>query len=55
MCPCMYNTIQNINTSTLIAMALFLGIGIAVGLFLLSGTFYLIWRFIRSIEKKDYN
>lgn len=52
MCPCMYDIMQKIDTSTLIAMALSLGIGISIGLFLLAGTFYLIWRFIRAIETK---
>lgn len=34
-------------------MCLGMGIGIALGLFLLAGTFYLIWRFIRAIEKRE--
>jgi hypothetical protein len=32
-----------------------LGIGIAIGMVALAGTFYLIWRFIRAIEKRDVN
>ena len=34
-------------------MCLGMGIGFAIGLFLLVGMFYLIWRFIRAIEKSE--
>lgn len=36
-----------------VMMGLSIGIGLALGLAALAGTFYLIWRFIRVIEKKE--
>ncbi|MPM11717.1 hypothetical protein SDC9_58067 [bioreactor metagenome] len=44
---------QNMDGWSLFLMCLGMGIGLAIGLFLLAGTFYLIWRFIRAIEKRD--
>lgn len=48
-CP----TFQNINGWGIAIMGICIGVGIAIGLFLLAGTFYLIWRFIRAIEKRE--
>lgn len=39
--------------SMMAIMALCMGIGLAIGLAALAGTFYLIWRFVRAIEKRD--
>lgn len=44
---------QNMDGWGLFLMCLGMGIGLAIGLFLLAGTFYLIWRFIRAIEKRE--
>ncbi|MCM3443367.1 MULTISPECIES: hypothetical protein [Metabacillus] len=51
MCPCMM--LKNMDSSMVAIMALSLGLGLALGLASLVGTFYLIWRFIRAIEKRD--
>lgn len=41
------------NGSMLAIMGFSLGFGAAVGLATLAGVFYLIWRFVRVIEKRD--
>ncbi|MGM0878181.1 MAG: hypothetical protein ACQEWV_26595 [Bacillota bacterium] len=49
MCPCMM--LKDMDSSMVAIMAL--SFGLALGLATLVGTFYLIWRFIQAIEKRD--
>ncbi len=50
---CMAGMMGNMNGSMLAIMGLSLGFGVAVGLTALAGVFYLIWRFVRAIEKRE--
>lgn len=50
---CMASMMGNMNGSMIAIMGLSLGFGVAVGLAALAGVFYLIWRFVRTIEKSD--
>jgi hypothetical protein len=43
---------QEMTPGMMFGMAAFLGVGLAFGLVLLSGTFYFIWRFVRIFEKR---
>lgn len=50
---CMVGMTGQMSGSMIAIMGLFIGVGIAIGLSLLAGTFYLIWRFIRILEKRS--
>ncbi len=50
---CMAGMMGNMNGSMMAIMGLSLGFGVAIGLAALAGVFYLIWRFVRAIEKRD--
>ena len=44
---------ESMDTLSIAIMAICMGIGLAIGLFLIAGTFYLIWRFVRAIERRE--
>lgn len=48
-CSCMMDKMDG---SMIAIMGLSLGVGIALGLAVLAGTFYLILRFVRAMEKR---
>lgn len=50
---CMLGGTGQMSTAMIALMGLCVGIGLAVGFSLLAGTFYLVWRFIRAIEKRS--
>ncbi|GAX91657.1 hypothetical protein EFBL_3347 [Effusibacillus lacus] len=47
------DSMMQMSPAMMFGVAAFWGLGIAIGLALLAGTFYLIWRFIRAIEKRN--
>jgi len=49
---CMVGMTEKMSGSMIAIMGLSMGVGVAIGLALLAGTFYLIWRFIRALEKR---
>lgn len=49
----MFGTIGKISRTIIAIMGLCVSIGLAIGFSLLTGTFYLIWRCIRAIEKRS--
>ncbi|MFC4766996.1 hypothetical protein ACFO8Q_06395 [Effusibacillus consociatus] len=44
---------MQMSPAMMFGMAVFFGFGVALGLALLAGTFYFIWRFVRVIEKRS--
>jgi len=48
----MMNPMLGMSGGMMLMMALCMGVGLALGLALLAGTFYLIWRLVRAIEKR---
>lgn len=49
---CMMQMAGQISATMIALMGLCIGIGLSIGFSILAGSFYLIWRFIRAIEKR---
>jgi hypothetical protein len=51
MCMSM-DSVQEMPSSMMFGMSAFFGVGLALGLAFLAGTFYLLWRLVRALEKR---